>query len=209
MHPMIYSETTAADRHRSDIASLIQAAIGGDVIDNSDGGFVAVMAKGNPNVRQDIPAAFEMYTVLSHYLDKLPLYEVAFSADLLLTPAIFYDEQSSKLIALLPVQTGELDLIAYWVAGGIRSETVRKMGGVLALPFVIETHDEVRHLIPEWFAAFYVGANEDHCVPSLTMRSITLDERFGDWVAIAVERMATFGLPNAAASSATKHKMAD
>jgi hypothetical protein len=205
---MIYSESPDADQRKADIANLIQAAISGDVIDDADGGFIAVMAKSNPNVRQDIPAAFEMYTVLSHYLEKLPFYEVAFNADLLLTPAIFCDKESSKLVALLPVQAGDLDLIAYWIAGGIRSDTVRKMGGVLALPFTIETHSEVRHLIPEWFAAFYVGGNEDHCVPSLTMRSITLDDRFGDWVAIAVERMTTFGLPNAAASSAIKHKTA-
>ena len=204
---MTYPENKDATRHRSEIAGLVQAAISGDVIEDSGGGFVAVMAKSNPNVQQDIPAAFEMYTLLSHYLDKLPIHAVALSsADVLLALAIFYDEPAGKPVALLPVQAGELDLIAYWVAGGIRSDTVRGMAGVLALPFSVETHGDVRHLIPEWFAAFYVGGSEDHLVPSLTMRSITLDERFGDWVAVALERMQVFGLPNAAASGAIQQK---
>lgn len=204
---MTYPENKDAARHRTEIADLVQAAISGDVIEDSGGGFVAVMAKSNPNVQQDIPAAFEMYTLLSHYLDKLPVHAVPLSsADVLLAPAIFYDEPAGKVVALLPVQAGELDLIAYWVAGGIRSDTVRGMAGVLALPFSVETHDDVRHLIPEWFAAFYVGGSEDHMVPSLTMRSITLDERFGDWVAVALERMQVFGLPSAAANSAIQQK---
>lgn len=146
-----------------------------------------------------------MYTLLSYYLDQLPIYAVdLISADVLLTPAVLYDEPAGKLAALLPVQSGELDLLAYWVAGGIRSDTVRALPGILALPFSIETHNDVRHLIPEWFAAFYVRGSEDHCVPSLTMRSITLDERLGDWVSVALECMGVFGLPSAAASSAIR-----
>lgn len=198
-------ENKEAARHRTEISDLVQAAISGDVIEACGGGFIAVMAKSNPHVQQDIPAAFEMYTLLAHYLDKLPVHALALSStSVLLAPAIFYDEPAGKLVALLPVQAGELDLIAYWVAGGIRSSTVRGMAGVLALPFSVEGHDNVRHLIPEWFAAFYVDGSEDHMVPSLTMRSITLDERFGDWVTVALERMEIFGLPSAAAHRATK-----
>lgn len=198
-----------ATRLRSEISGLVQAAISSDVIADSGGGFVALMAKSNPNVQRDIPAAYEMYTLLSYYLDKLPVHAVTLvGSDVLLSPAILYDEPAGKLVALLPIQAGELDLIAYWIGQGIRSETVRGMAGVLALPFSIEAHDEVRHLIPEWFAAFYVDGCEDHCIPSLTLRSVTLDSRFGDWVAIALERMPSFGLPNDAASSAIRQKEA-
>jgi hypothetical protein len=204
---MAYPENQFAESHRTEIAALIESAIGGDVLNDSGGGFVGVMAKSNPNVMQDIPAAFEMYTLLSHYLGKLPIYSVTLSeADVLLAPSVLYDVAAKKVLVLIAVNARELDMIAYWAAGGIRSDTVRAMAGVLALPFSIETHDDTAHLIPEWFAAFYVGGNEDHCIPSLTLRSITLDERMGDWVAVALKRMPTFGLPCASASNATQHK---
>jgi hypothetical protein len=58
---------TVADQQHW-LSSLIQAAIGGDVITEEGGGFVAVMAQSNPHIRQDIPSAFEMYTLLEHFL---------------------------------------------------------------------------------------------------------------------------------------------
>lgn len=198
-----------SDDLRTEIRALIDAAIGGDVISDSNGGFVAVMAKGNPHVKQDIPAAFEMYTLLSYYMDSLPFSTTCLSeAEISLTPGVLFDEAAGTLVVLIPVDKGLLDAIAYWVAEGIRSNTVRAMPGILALPFSIETHDDVRHLIPEWFAAFYVDGDKGHCLPSLTFRSVTLDERFADWVAIAFERMRVFGLPCAAASEAIRHEMA-
>lgn len=204
---MSYPENNQADRQRAELAALVDSAIGGDVLTDSGGGFVAVMAKGNPNIKQDIPAAFDMYALLSHFLQKLPIYAVTLEeADALLAPAVLFDEPAGRIVLLIPVEKNELDAIAFWVAEGIRSNTVRAMGGILALPFSIETHDDVRHLIPEWFAAFYVDGSEDHCIPSLTFRSVTLDERFGDWVAIAFERMRVFGLPCEAASNGIRQE---
>jgi hypothetical protein len=204
---MSYPQNNDADHQRAEIVQLIDAAIGGDVLTNSGGGFLAVMATSNSYVQQDIPAASEMYTLLAHYITSLPLYAVTLQgADVLLSPAVLYDEPAGKLVALLPIKEQELDLIAYWAAGGIRSDTVRAMKGLLALPFSIEVRDDVRHLIPEWFAAFYVNGSEEHCVPTLTLRSITQDERFGDWVAVALERMQVFGLPCDSASNAIHQK---
>ena len=194
-------------RHRNEIAALADAAISADVMSDHNCGFVSVMAKSNPNVQQDIPAAFEMYTLLSHYLNKLPFHVVTLDgADVQLTPAMLYDEAAGKVVVLISIPTQELNCIAYWIAGGIRSNKVRAMDGVLALPFSIETHDNVRYLIPEWFAAFYIGGSKDHCVPSLTLQSVTLDERFSDWVALAFARMPMFGLPCATANAAIWQK---
>ena len=195
----------SSEGHRDEIARWVERAIGGDVIADGDGGFVAVMAKGNPQIRQDIPAAFEMYTLLSHYASSLPLHAVDLTdAEVHLVPAILYDQKAGKVLALIPIGAGELDLVAYWVAGGIPSDTVRRMSGLLALPFSLETHAEEQHLIPEWFAVFYVKGSADHCVPSLTMRSVTADDRFGDWVAVALHRMEIYGLPKDAAKDAVQ-----
>jgi UDP-2,3-diacylglucosamine pyrophosphatase LpxH len=52
------------------------------------------------------------------------------------------------------------------------------------------------------FAVFYVDGNEDHCIPILALSSVLEDERFGDWVSVAFERMQTFCLPCNRARSA-------
>lgn len=206
---MSTSDTAHVGRQRDAIEAMIAAAIGGNVLTGEDGGFVKVMARNKPQIQQDIPAAFEMYTLLSHYIGTLPLQAVAFdSAEQSLAPAIRYDEAQGRLVALIPLAPGEMELVAYWVSGGLRSDMVKAMAGVLALPFSIETHDNVPHLVPEWFAAFYVGASEDHCVPILTLPSITSDERIGDWVEVALLRMPMFGLPCANAAEAVKHQEA-
>jgi hypothetical protein len=205
--PSHETNSSQDNRLRVLLAALIQQGIGGDIISNNDGGFLAIMAKSDPHVRQDIPAAFEMYTVLSHYLDKLPVQAMSLNkAEVSLQPAVYYDGIAGKLVALFAVRPGELNLIGYWIADGIRSDTVRSAAGILALPFSIETHDDVQHLIPEWFSAFYVNSDKDNCVPVLTLRSVVHDERFGDWVAVALEQMPNFGLPCAAASSAMRQE---
>lgn len=194
---------------RSAIKLMIDAAIGGDVLADSGGGFVRVMAKNKPHIQQDIPAAFEMYTLLSHFLPQLPLRPLALEhAPPLLSPAILYDEAAGRVVALIPLAPGEMELVAYWVSGGLRSDMVKAMAGLLALPFSIETHDGTQHLIPEWFAAFYVDSSAAHCVPILTLPSVTTDERIGDWVEVALLRMPFFGLPCTIASDAVKHQKA-
>ena len=195
---------TVADQQQW-LHSLIHAAIGGDVLTEEGGGFVAVMAQSNPHIRQDIPCAFEMYTLLDHYLESSRMAALPRGyaiADL--APSILVDREAGRVLALIAVPELQMELIAFWMAEGLRSQTVKNMPGVLAMPFSIELRDGVEHLIPEWFAAFYVDGNPEHCVPILALRSVTCDDRFGDWVSIALERMQYFGLPCTSAADAVK-----
>jgi hypothetical protein len=204
-----YPENKDAAKQREDLLGLINTAIGSDVdvVADEGSGFLAIMGKSNPNIRQDVPAAFEMYTLLSHYLPKLPLHAVPLGGvDVLLTPSVLYDSAAGRVVALIPIEANQMELVAYWITDQLRSSTVKAMAGLLALPFSVEEHDGVRHMIPEWFGAFYVNGNEDHCVPILALRSVTYDQRFGDWVAVALERMQVFGLPCDAANKATQQK---
>jgi len=181
---------------RAALQALIDEAIGGDVLAGADFGFVGVMARAAPAIRQDIAPAFEMYTLLSHYLGTLPLATSALDGvEVALAPAIHYDQSNGRLLALLPVGRNELALVAHWLADGLRSDVVKAMPGMLALPFSIETHDGRRHLLPEWFAAYYVDGKPAHCVPLLALASMADDGRVADWMAVAFERMALFGLP--------------
>lgn len=196
--------TTVADQQQW-LHSLIQAAIGGDVISEEGGGFVTVMAQSNPHIRQDIPSAFEMYTLLDHFLGSSRISELPRDSALTdLAPSILIDRKAGRVLALIAIPALQMELIAFWLAEGLRSQTVKNMPGILAMPFSIEVRDEVEHLIPEWFAAFYVDGKPEHCVPILALRSVTGDDRFGDWVSIALERMQHFGLPCTSATDAVK-----
>jgi hypothetical protein len=197
---------TAMPYLRNTLRALIDGAIGGDVIADTDGGFVSIMAKKNPHIRQDIPAAFEMYTLLSHFLDSLPVHPQLEPSANLANPAIFFDQDGGRVLALIKIPAQQMELIAYWLSEGLRSETVKRMPGMLALPFSVEQHDGVAHLIPEWFGAFYVDGNPEHCIPILALRSITADDRFGDWVTVALQRMEHFGLPCTSATNAVRHE---
>ncbi len=185
------------------ISAMIEAAIGGD-------GFVSIMGKSSPGIRQDIPAAFEAYTLLSHFIGRLPVHPVTLDATNPLSdlsPAILHDATAARLVALLPICAGELTAVAYWITDSVRSDQVKQMAGVLALPFSIETPlTGVEVLLPEWFAAFYVDADPGHCIPILALRAVLADERFGDWVSVALERMAAFGLPQEQAGNAVRGK---
>lgn len=190
------------------VQKLIDAAISADVIDDSNAGFIGVMGKSSPGIRTDIPAAYEAYTLLSHYLTRLPDCSLDLDEGLHVVPvkpAILHDAKRSRLVALLPIRAGELTEIAFWLTSNIPSEQVKRMAGVLALPFSIETHEGNEMMLPEWFAALYVNADASHCIPLLTLKSVMQDQRFGgDWVAVALERMKIFSLPTESASTAVK-----
>ena len=194
------------------ITAMVAAAVGGDVLTDEGGGFVSIMGKSSPSIRQDIPAAFEAYTLLSHFLGKLPVRAVSLNVNcplVDLSPAILYDAEAGRLVALLPIGAGELTAVAYWLTDSVRSDQVKQMAGVLALPFSIENHADVEHLLPEWFAAFYVNGDPGHCIPILALRSVLADQRFGgDWVAVALERMISFSLPQKEAKSAVRSTVA-
>jgi hypothetical protein len=195
---VIISGCALEENARAVLLGLIDIAISADSASADAGGFLSVMSRNKPHIRQDIPAAFEMYTLLSHHLLTLPLRLLPLEdACLALTPGIAFDAPSGRVVALLPVEARQLELVAYWLTDGLQSDTVRAMAGVLALPFSIEVHNEVQWLVPEWFAAFYIDMDSpgQRCVPILALRSVIQDERFSDWVVIARQRMRVFGLP--------------
>jgi hypothetical protein len=82
------------------------------------------------------------------------------------------------------------------------------MPGIFVLPFSIEYHASIEHLLPEWFAAFYVRGEPDHCIPILALKSMLADQRFGgNWVDLALECMTAFALPQEqAANEIDRHK---
>lgn len=170
-----------------------------ELIDNaiSGNGFIELMSQKTPN---DIPMAFEMYTLLGYFLEKLPLKEVELQAnakEIALEQAILYDMSNRRVIALISINENELQEIAYWLADGIPSALIKEKSGILALPFSIEKHNDEPHLIPEWFAALYIEQDPEQLIPLLTLKSILSNEQFGgDWVDIALKRMDIFNLPH-------------
>ena len=191
---------------REELEALVAHASGGNVLAQDGGGFLSVMAGSTAAIQKDIPAAFEMYTLLEHYLKTLPIRHemLAFGANpLALEPGIVVGHDAGKVIALLPIQAGQFGEVAFWLADALPSRELKAMSGVLALMFSVQAHDNIRHLLPEWTAAFYVKGNAGHCVPILALKSVLEDERFGgDWVAVALHRLSEFALPQAAAEEA-------
>ena len=166
-------------------------------------GFITVMAGKSTEVQQDIPAAFESYGLLSHFLHHLPVRHTALSdkdPPVELAAAIHFDADNGRLLALVPIGIGELDAVAHWYTASIMSTAVKQMQGLLALPFSLETHAETEVLIPDWCAAFFANGKSFHCIPILTLRSILSKEAVGqDWVNAALARLRTYALPVSAA----------
>lgn len=162
----------------------------------------AMGAHANPSVAQDVPVAAEMFGLLRHFLGTLPRHSLADGEVYRLAPGIYENHPLNQAVAFIPIQAGELDLIAYWLAQSVQSPKMIALPGLLVLPFSIEEHDGRRWLIPEWFALFYVDSAPDHCVPLLALRSVLDDGRFSDWVDAALVRAAAFRLPTVEAVQA-------
>lgn len=172
-------------------------------------GFLQVMGqKDSRAVQNDIPTACEMLTLLQHYLGHLSITETTLDEDqpeVELTSRILYDGEHKRVVVLITCEADTLPYVAHYVADRIPSNELKSRAGTLALSFVIETHGEVEHLIPEWHAAWYVAHDPGHCIPVLALRSVLQDEQFsGDWVDVALQRMAVFGLPRAKALEALR-----
>lgn len=203
-----------SSKNNPPLEALIERAISsdfdvldGEVVSDNDStpGFVRVMARKNRQVRNDIPVAFEMYSLLSHFLPHLPVTEVQQGAAVELVPGIV--RTGTTVVALIPVAAGELEAIAFWLTDAMQSPQMKQRAGLLALPYSLEAHDGTPHLLPEWCSAFYVDRSAEHCVPLLGLRSVLQDDQFGgDWVSVALERLAAFGLPTEAATRATAHR---
>lgn len=159
----------------------------------------------NAQVAQDVPAAAEMFGLLRHFLGRLPHRELDAGRGLALAPGVYQHQEHGHVVALVPVGSGELEFVAYWISQSVQSPKLLAMPGLLALPFSIEEHDGQRWLIPEWFAVFYVDSDPGHCVPLLALRSVLDDGRFSDWVTAALVRATVaFGLPTGDASRAVE-----
>lgn len=172
-------------------------------------GFLRVMGqKDSRAVQTDIPAACEMLTLLQHYLYHLPITEMELTEELpeiALTPGVLVDAARKRVLLLVACEADTLPYLAHYVADRIPSNELKSRAGTLALSFVIETHGDCEHLIPEWHAAWYVANDPGHCIPVLALRSVLQDEQFsGDWVDVAMHRMGVFRLPRAAAIEALR-----
>ena len=80
----------------------------------------------------------------------------------------------------------------------------------LAMPFSVEAHGEGEGaeavLFPEWFTVYYPYGRADLAFPILALRSILHHEQFGgDWVNVAIGRMAHYSLPRELAEHFLAH----
>lgn len=187
----------------TDLVTLIHQAVGGDVLTNSGGGFIQVMAKSNPAINRDIPAAFEAYSLLEHLAERFAPCGV-WNPTPGHVPAPGVHRGEARVLGAMNVGAGELPFIAHWLSNSVLSEKAKALPGRLVFAFTIETHDGCEHLLPEWWAAYFVDGDARHCIPLLTLPSITDDPRFSDWVNVALHRMAHFDLPVAAAQQAAE-----
>jgi len=172
-------------------------------------GFLQVMGqKDSRAVQTDIPTVCEMLTLLQHYLVHLPITEMTLGEDLpeiALKPGVLVDDAHKRVLLLVACEADTLPYVAHYVADRIPSGELKARAGTLALSFVIETHGQTQHLIPEWHAAWYVANDPDHCIPVLALQSVLQDEHFsGDWVDLALQRMGVFRLPRAKAIEALR-----
>lgn len=166
------------------------------LIDNAIGqteqpGFISLMAQKSANVRRDIPAAYEMYSLLKHFMGYLSIYDHMPKS---LSAGVYFDASALCAVLIAPIPEKMLAYSAHWIADSLHSDEVKSMPGLLCIPFSIERFDELEVLIPEWFSVFYVDGKVEHCIPILTLKSIYEDARFGDWVDVALHRMEHFGL---------------
>jgi len=189
-------------------ALINNAIVVDDVIGDTGGGFISLMAR-NKQTLKDIPAAFEMYTLLQHQMRALPLHETKPYApfDLAIgTHGVLDTDTLGRVLFVMAVHDNFLNHFAHWITDALMSNKVKGMAGFLALPFSLQNMNGQWHLIPEWVAAFYPGGQRGHCVPLLTLQSMVHEEKIGsDWVQSGLHRLSHFGLPVDDALGATDH----
>lgn len=186
------------------IKALCYEAMSGDVIANTGTGVVRLMAQQGLAQQQDIAVAFEMLSLLECFIDSSPIV-ASNETSLPLKQGVYWRAEGDKvaLTLLVNIAATELSLVAFWLSESIPSERTKAAKGTLALPFIIETHDDKAYLMPDWFAAFYVDSNQRHCIPMMALKSITSNPSFGgNWVDIALARMPSYGLHQYEAESA-------
>ncbi len=195
---------------RAQIAVLTDAALCGDWKGSNVPSVLRAMGQDSVKAR-DIPAAMEMVALLQHFGATLPvrLSTLGGDAPVELQAGVVWD-QGGKLVLMVAVDAGALEHIAHWVADALPSQELRAMPGVLAMPFSVEAHGEGEGaeavLFPEWFTVYYPYGRADLAFPILALRSILHHEQFGgDWVNVAIGRMAHYSLPRELAEHFLAH----
>ena len=160
----------------------------------NEGGLVASMGK-NPTQSEDIPRVTEVYSLLEHFLEKLPVVQNNFDYDnLIIEPCIAMDKK--RLVLLMPVKANTGKHICHWLFDNIHSDTIKAKSGIVAIPFQFATIKERLQIIPDWFFCFYPDGAELFFTPSLIIKSILNNDAIGeDWVSEAMARMTFFRLP--------------
>ncbi len=190
-----------ADAIRAEIATLTDAAMCGDWEFGEAASVLRAMGR-NTLQAKDVPGAMEMVALLQHFAPRVRVIDTPClgedGKDVELAQGIVWGD--GKLLLLIEIPEGEFENIAYWVADTLPSSKIKAMPGVLALPFTIENAGEdgsgQRVLFPDWFAVFYPHGMAEHAFATLVLRSMLSHEALGgDWVDVAVGRMAYYALP--------------
>lgn len=184
-----------------ELLTLIKNSIS-QTLDNDGGGtpegLLGLMARSGSMSLSDIPAVFECFSLLQHYLvngapvldeDGLPS-----SSTIDFGRSVVIARMESTMFTLhLKIEPGDLLYTAHWCTASIKSETVLGMGGVYVIPFYIQ--EDV--LFPDWCQAFFVDGKPAHCIPVIALRSIEALHPFedGDFVNTALYRLSSYGLP--------------
>lgn len=121
-----------------ELLSLIKKSISQTLDDDGGGtpeGLLGVMSKSGSMSLSDIPAVFECFSLLQHYLvngapvlDQDELHSssiIDFGRSVVITRM-----DSTMYTLLLKIEPGDLLYTAHWCTASIKSETVLGMGGV-------------------------------------------------------------------------------
>lgn len=160
----------------------------------NEGGLIASMGQNSIQV-EDIPRVTEVYSLLEHFIEKLPIVQNDFEHDnLRIEPCITMDKK--RLVLLMPVKADMGKHICHWLFDNIYSHTLKAKPGIVAIPFQFATIKEQLQIIPDWFFCFYPEGEKLFFTPSLIIKSALSNDFPGeDWVSEAVSRMAFYRLP--------------
>lgn len=160
----------------------------------NEGGLIASMGQSNIQ-SEDIPRVTEAYSLLEHFVEKLPIVQNNFDHDSLkIEPCIAVDNR--RLVLLMPIKAEMGKHICHWLFDNIYSEKLKAHAGIVAIPFQFATIKERLQIIPDWFFCFYPEGEKMYFTPSLIIKSALNNDLIGeDWVSEAVARMTFYRLP--------------
>jgi hypothetical protein len=197
----------------SSLSSAISRCLEAYNLGCHDSNFLDVMAAKSRTVSLDIPAFFELASLILLGVEKAGVTPATLSSDLpplLTSQAVHYDADGLRGVALLTIPAGGLEYVLHWGAASLQSPKVKALPGVLALPFSVESRNDTQYVLPDWFAAYYVDGDPEKCVPLLTLKAMLDHEGMaGDWVDVALQRMPLYRLPQTKATQAVSTQPAN